>query len=254
VSAYPSEFELGSDGFYPVSVVWLGDPGFQNNFRVSYAKSEDFRTRFSHDGTELPMPLRPDTMDTVHDIGPNGGLMNNAKISVADDGTPFITYTKYTENGLNGAYLAYPAGAEWESELLAESLELTPIDRKKTRGRLPTASPVRFRNGRAVVNVRFPGEEVVRVRIDDIGVSTAPKEPLPAGLKGDPIFADVEPLLKKPAFITSVPDDAEGNPTPGVRFVSLAQQPHRDRPRPCEQQRDVPECDPPPSPLLLLVE
>jgi hypothetical protein len=171
-SAYPSQFVIGPDGYFHVAVVWRGDRGVENNFRLSYARTRDFRHWFRHDGQALSAPLQPDTMETVDDVGRNGGLLNNAKIAVDLQGTPYVTYTKYTEDGKNGVFFARPGADKWNSKLLAESQGKTLLRGGGTIWPVPSFSAVRFGDSAAVVTVQFPGEPPKAVRIPD-GARTA---------------------------------------------------------------------------------
>lgn len=246
-SAYPSPFHVGPDGFFHVAVVWRGSLDAQSNFRLSYAKSQDFRTWFDHAGQAIPVPLAPDTMDTIGDVGRHKGLLNNAKVSVGDDGTPYVTYTKYTESGRNGVYLARPEGNAWRSELLAESEKTTPIEGKGTLRRIPRFSAVRFVKDGAIINVQFPDERSVRVRLKERSSSNDVAAGRFGGFKTHSAFASVLPRLIRPTIMTSHPKDKRAQ----IQFSWVAQAFDRKTAQRCRRDVSPAQCNPPPSPLIL---
>ena len=259
-SAYPSEFVVGPDGYFHVAVVWRGDRGVENNFRLSYARTRDFRHWFRHNGRELSTPLEPDTMETVDDVGRNGGLVNNAKIAVDPEGTPYVTYTKYTEDGKNGVYFAKPEADKWNSRLLAESQGKTLLRGGGTISPMPSFSAVQFninKSGAAVVAVRFPGEPAKGVGIPHVGGrnegTAAPTAKSPTNVRRDPLFSAVLPMLDKPDIIISRPSNAANGASANVRFAWVAQAPNRDVVRKCTPARPS-ACKPPASPLVLLAD
>lgn len=248
-SAYPSEYELGPDGFFHVAVVWRGDPGVENDFRVSYAKTDDFTTWLSAADEPLPTPLDPDTMDTVDDVGREGGLVNNAKVDLDGDGQPYVIYTKYTESGRNGAYLAVPAPGGWRSTLMAESLNRTTIERRGPSGKLPRINKGNSRRG-ASVAIRFPGEPVIRIRLARFGISPDPSSEVPTKIRREPIFDLVEPHLSNPGFMNSRTRTSDGRTFADLHFTWVTQGPNKGKPRACTPEAPA-ACNPPASPLLL---
>jgi hypothetical protein len=186
-------------------------------------------------------------MDTIANIGPHKGLLNNAKISVGDDGTPYVTYTKYADSGRNGVYFAKPEGAAWKSVLLADSDKLTPIKGAGTLRGLPRFSAVRFVKDAAIVNVHFPGQRRFSVHLKlrpsshDVAVRHF------KGIKTNPVFSSVLSRLNRPTVITSYPKGKDVQ----IRFGWIGQAFNRKTALRCRRDASPPQCSPPPSPLML---
>lgn len=255
VSAYPSTFRTGADGYVHVAVVWRRTPDVASNFAVSYARTQDFQTWFTSTGRTIAAPLSPDTMDMVENVGEGAGLVNRFDLALAADGTPVILYPRYAATTGKVRYdaaivAARPGRFGWRLREIAVSRTPSIVAGKGALPNLPAVWILDQQPGSARVRIAFPGRDRRRLQLDlktlaavpDVGDADGARPvtvPSPAFPKG------MEDVSTRQAIVLE--NGVDGRRVGTLRW--FAQVAHGDKPRTCSSSASR-ACDPPAAPLL----
>lgn len=246
VSAYPTEFVKTPDGFLHVAIVWRYTSDISSNFRVSYAKTSDFRSWYDASDGAISLPISPSNADTIDDPGQMHGLVNNARISLDQAGRPVVGYTKYNSQGLNGVFLARHDAKRWRISEIASALKTIPIRGGGSIAVLPRFSAINFISDGAQIDVSFPGEAAYSLMLDpSLSVISRKAPDRRAAEEKD----DLD-LVRKVAVSIALPRVSEDAPAAVLRWA--AQAPNNDKPRACTVVQPK-ACNPPPSTLRLSI-
>lgn len=250
VSAYPSPIVTDGDGVSHVAIVWRRTADVATNFEVSYARTRDFVHWSSVEGAVVAGPVQPGPPFTVTAPGPDSGLLNNAQLLLAPDGTPLVFFTRYGAAGNDALTVARPGARGWEVRDIVVSDRKTLIG---GGGSLP--NPPRFSvaaaDGQAVVRAVFPGRAAQVIRLDLATLARLPDAP---GATAGPVIVPPLPVPAglEQARVWSMTVTTSGYDGPGRGSLYwFAQNPNRDRKRSCSPSAPQ-ACDPPASPLLWL--
>jgi hypothetical protein len=256
VSAYPTAFVPGPDGVYRVAVVWRGHGhGIETNFRLSYAQTRDFVHWTTHDGRPIALPLGPESMETVDDVGPNNGLVNNEALSVSPEGLPYISYTKYAPSGRNGAFVASPTTSGWQIRAVAEATQRTEVQGRGTLTNLAHVTAVQF-GPTPSLGVTFNLEPARTVTPSGAAVAadSAAESPAHRLVATYPALAQEWNLLKAPVSRLSIPDAPVGGKAGEKGAIAFAWVTNRPNPGDNEPEcaaGPINPCEPAPSPLIV---
>ncbi len=122
-NAYAMNPVLGPDGRFHLVWMWRDTPDAATNHTLSYARSADFVTWESSDGSPIPLPITLATGDVVDPVPPRQGLINMTfNLGFDDQRKPVVVYHRYDERGRSQTYAARPAtGASgWEVRQLSD--------------------------------------------------------------------------------------------------------------------------------------
>lgn len=250
VSAYPSEFARGSDGFFHVAIAWRAGNDAGDNVELSYAKTRDFREWVGSTGQRLPAPLTPETAERVLHTGPNGG-MQGPQIAVSPNGKPLISFTGYNTAGNNTINVATPKdGSGWAIRTVATSTQQFRIAGKGALVIPISAGAVEFRGSQATINFALPERARQVIAIDP---TTLVPLGCPAAKSPDQAlnFVDKPNGLDKPSLRVSPVLGRQGEKT-DARIVWVVQQSRGDVAPKCPPQPDN-VCSPPSSMLRLVL-
>jgi len=252
VSAYPSRLISSPDGVFHVAVVWRRTPDVSTNFRISYARTRDFRVWTDARGRMIPLPMSPETAQTVIDTGEDAGLLNNAQLSVDSEGRPVVTFTRYALNGNNQIEVTRWDGAAWNVQTIATAQERLTLE---GRGSIPRSIPlanVDFSNTSSPsVVFRLPGQSRMRQTLDER--SLAPQgSPTPAEMDVPAACFERPVGLVAPSFNARPVERSDSRQSARAFIIWTAQSENRDQPRACTA--DAPQaCSPPSQRLQLLL-
>lgn len=157
-NAYPfSSIVEDRFGNLHIAWCWRETPDVVTNFNVCYAKSADRGiTWTTWSGKPLPLPMRPDTAETVDWIPQKSGLINGGSLVVDRQGIPYIGYTKFDENGCNQMYIATPENDAWR---IIQATDWTARFWFEGGGTIPEYPPIPRlsfdREGRVVIRYAF---------------------------------------------------------------------------------------------------
>lgn len=250
VSAYPSSPFLDSDGIYHIAIVWRENRDVKSNFAISYVKTPDFINFFSAKGARLTLPISPDSKSLVMNPGPSEGLGNNARVVAGENGKPIIFYTKYDEEGRNGAYVASYSGGTWIDKRLDSSNERIAI-----QGTGSIKMPVEFENEGSDA-----GQQQVSVYVKILGKPLSRYVISTIDLSNRKYLIQTEKSAKTTAL--TIPGGMENSaPLSGPVYLGVsgtgkkigairyyAQLPNGDKPRVCTKKFPM-ACNPVPSPI-----
>lgn len=249
VSAYPSNFAVGTDGTVHVAIVWRSTPDVKTNFAVTYASTRDFSNWSSLDGTSAAGPLSPERGSLIERTGEGAGLMNGARLVLTPDNRPVVLYPRYGSDGNDAIVAATPEGGKWVVREIATSGKRTKVEGFGALSHLPAVFVTGQDGGTAHLRIVFPRHGREHRALDlqtmtasadatqDAPGSSAPE--MPTGTRG---MADVAPRRQ------AVTDNGLGE-RPAGEFEWFAQGANGDRPRDCTP-RHPQACDPPPMPLF----
>jgi hypothetical protein len=252
VSAYPSRLITSPDGVFHVAVVWRRTPDVSTNFRISYARTRDFRVWTDARGRVIPLPMSPETAQTVIDTGERAGLLNNAPLSVDPEGRPVVTFTRYASSGNNQIEVARWDGAAWHVQTIATGQERLTLE---GTGSIPRSVPltnVDFSNSSSPsVVFRLPGQSRMRQPLDKR--TLAPQGPPTPADMDVPAACFEKPVgLVAPSFNARLVERSDNRQSVRSFIIWTAQSTNRDQPRACTA--DAPQaCSPPSQPLQLLL-
>lgn len=246
VSAYPSAIVTDKDGINHVAIVWRRSRDVATNYRVTYARTHDFRSWSGMSGKPKVGPIGPEDGDIVEDTGMGRGLLNSARILLADD-RPLIFYTRFSEDERDVLVVASP-GLSWIPLEIAQSDRATLIAGGGSIEQVPrfTVAPVL---GGVNIVVKFVGHAHDSFRLNT--ETLARMQPLKAPA---PVFScdrqlDIGPPPTLPdASVIRMEVRGGGDDVVG-QLCWYAQDHNRDRPRECTSEAPQ-ACDPPASRLV----
>lgn len=123
VSAYPSRFVPDGQGGMGVAYVWRRGPDASLNVRMCFARTRDFKTWTTIDGSLLSVPLGTDCPMPVEDTGPGRGLNNNQSLFFGANAVPIIIYHKLDAHHHNQVYMATIRSGAWHQVALTDWTE-----------------------------------------------------------------------------------------------------------------------------------
>ncbi|MCV3769074.1 BNR repeat-containing protein [Rhizobium sp. TRM95796] len=246
VSAYLSNVELSSDGYYHVAIVWRRNSDVASNFLLSYAKTRNFSDWYKSDGSVIATPITPDDSETVANVGQGKGLINNQKIAFDAAKGPVIAYTKYTTNNRNGVFVAALRGGRWQSLELAVSRNAIKIEGGGSIPNVPRISNFLLETRPPSLKVKFFGEEGITVLLPELHTQqTEDKRSVSSNL---PFIGGVN-LASRNVNFAMLP--ATSGQKSEYQLIWAAQAANRDVPRQCSNLSPK-ACDPDPTPLWLV--
>ena len=128
------------EGIWHIAWCWRETPDVVTNFDVCYAKSPDRGVTWkTWDGQVLELPITPENAGAVENIPQKSGLMNGGTLVVDGRGLPYISYTRFDENGYNQIYVATPLDGRWKI------IQLTHWKHRfyfEGRGTIPSYPPI----------------------------------------------------------------------------------------------------------------
>jgi hypothetical protein len=130
----------GNDDVWHIAWCWRETPDVVTNFDVCYAKSPDRGVSWkTWDGRELELPITPENAGVVESIAQKTGLMNGGTLVVDGKGLPYISYTRFDENGYNQIYVATPLDGRWKIVQLTDWKHRFYFE---GRGTIPSYPPI----------------------------------------------------------------------------------------------------------------
>lgn len=257
VSAYPSAFVTGADGWFHVAIVWRRTPDAATNVAVSYARTRDFKTWSGHDGRAVNLPIDPGAADLVQHTGENAGLLNSAQVFIDPSGKPVIAYTKYGDDGRNVIVAARPANDRWNVVIVGTAASQTRLEGVGSLPAVPRFRNLVFDSARriATIDMGFPGEPTRRYPLDyETLLPHGPAVDIPpllsaAERKRLPVVTGLESPVESLVPVERAGDPPGAPPVGVLRYVTQAT--NRDIPRECRAEAPR-ACDPPPSPLTFV--
>ncbi len=259
VSAYPSSFRTGADGYVHVAVVWRRTPDVASNFAVSYARTKNFQTWFTANGRSIAAPLSPDTMDLVENVGEDAGLVNRLDLALLADGTPVILYPRYAAtkgkvryDAANGPAIvaARPGRGGWRIREIATSRTPSIVAGKGALPNLPAVWILDQQPNSARVRIAFAGRDRRRVQLDLQTLVTVPDAGDAGSARPNAVASPAFPKGMEDVSTRQVivlENGVDGQKVGTLRW--FAQVAHGDKPRSCSRTAPV-ACDPPAAPLL----
>jgi len=129
-----------NEGIWHIAWCWRETPDVVTNFDVCYAKSPDRGISWNTwDGHKLDLPITPENAGVVESIAQKTGLMNGGTLVVDSKGLPYISYTRFDQDGYNQLYVATPVNGRWKI------IQLTDWKHRfyfEGRGTIPKSPPV----------------------------------------------------------------------------------------------------------------
>jgi len=127
-------------GLWHIAWCWRETPDVVTNFDVCYAKSSDHGVSWkTWDGRSLELPITPENAGVVESVAQKSGLMNGGTLVVDDKGLPYISYTRFDEDGYNQLYVATPVDGKWKIVQLTDWKHRFYFE---GRGTIPSSPPV----------------------------------------------------------------------------------------------------------------
>jgi len=128
------------EGIWHIAWCWRETPDVVTNFDVCYAKSPDRGVSWkTWEGSELELPITPENAGVVESVAQKTGLMNGGTLTVDANGLPYISYTRFDEDGYNQLYVATPLDGKWKI------IQLTDWKHRfyfEGRGTIPSYPPI----------------------------------------------------------------------------------------------------------------
>lgn len=114
-SCYPEGPVLGPDGYFHLVWVWRESGDCKTNFNLCYARTGDFQHWETADGKKIPLPITPESQDTIVDPVPiEGGMINETTVVGFDgQGRTIVSYHKFDAKGNTQIYNARFEGGRW---------------------------------------------------------------------------------------------------------------------------------------------
>ncbi|WP_020180012.1 BNR repeat-containing protein [Methylopila sp. M107] len=262
-SAYPSAFVVGPDGAFHVAVVWRKTPDVGSNYALTYASTKDFINWSVNGSADVKSPMTRSSMETISDVGENRGLVNGIVLRLGSDGKPIVIYSKYGAEDTNAAFVAERTAQGWSEKEVARSRSRFEVGGGGTMPGLPIISVV-DRNDDIVGRVRFKSE---KAREFVVGKTPAGDQspngggaPKADAAASDGALSDNDYKIDRKLYegldnaqirTTVVSSKGANNPVT-ARLMWFAQGANQDRQRECTVAAPR-ACDPPPSPLMMIV-
>ncbi|HEY0121001.1 MAG TPA: BNR-4 repeat-containing protein, partial [Rhizobium sp.] len=253
-SAYPSAIRLSEDNYIHLAIVWRRTFDVSTNYAITYGRTSDFVHWTNHEGYPINLPLDPGNSDLIESPGVGSGLVNSARVNLAQDGTPIIAYTRYGSGGRNVLVLASPSGKGWHRSVVAVAARRTVMQGGGSVPDLPIFGDSTFYSGGiASIDVTFPGEARRRIffNAENLVTTAPPKTIKPAkanliSLSPPPNLVDIREMTRNVRRSgTSDTKNSAGS------IVYFSQGINRDQKRTCTPTQPT-ACDPPPSPLIFI--
>lgn len=130
----------GNNGIWHIAWCWRQTPDVVTNFDVCYAKSPDRGVSWkTWDEHSLELPITPENAGIVENIAQKAGLMNGGTLVVDGEGLPYISYTRFDEDGHNQIYVATPLDGRWKIVQLTDWKHRFYFE---GRGTIPSYPPI----------------------------------------------------------------------------------------------------------------
>lgn len=188
-------------GVWHIAWCWRETPDVVTNFDVCYAKSPDRGISWkTWDGRDLELPITPENAGVVEHIEQKTGLMNGGTLVVDDKGLPYISYTRFDEDGYNQLFVATPLDGRWKIVQLTDWKNRFYFE---GRGTIPSYPPI----------PRLSITEDQKIRVTYSYAHAEPK-------KGQFVLTREQLLTAGPGQYTAEKSQAPYSALPNIRAVN----------------------------------
>lgn len=115
MNAYIGDFILWPDGRFHTYRVWRDNPNCETNHTLEYAKTKDFKDRFTADNKKIKLPIRECMWHVVDPVKIEQGMLNGSiQIGFDLDEAPVISYHKFDAQWNTQIFNARFEGKQWK--------------------------------------------------------------------------------------------------------------------------------------------